>query len=73
MTLNDLYNVADKIKENLENYTNGLVIEYNISSKDLEAIDYELYETTNNDKPFHHTKVVNVTVNGIHFRLKEKQ
>lgn len=71
MTLDDLYDIAEKVKENLQGFTNGLIIEYSLYPKNLENIDRQLYDITNNDKPFKHTNVVNATINGITFRLKE--
>lgn len=72
MRIDDLYEIADKVNENLKEHTNGLVLEYTISGNDLEKIDRELYDIANNGKTFKHTKVVNVVINEVTFRLKEK-
>ena len=43
-----------------------------MSSRDLEMIDLELHRMTSPSTKFKHTNVVTATINGINFRLEEK-
>lgn len=41
-------------------------------SRNLEMIDLELYRMTSPSTKFKHTNVITATINGINFRLEEK-
>lgn len=73
MTFNDLYNVAELFKDsNVEHISKDIQIVMRMSSRDLEMIDLELHRMTSPSAKFKHTNVVTATINGINFRLEEK-
>lgn len=73
MTFNDLYNVAELFKDSkVEHISKDIQIVMKMSSHDLEMIDLELHRMTSPSTKFKHTNVVTATINGINFRLEEK-
>lgn len=73
MTFNDLYNVAELFKDSkVEHISKDIQIVMKMSSRDLEMIDLELHRMTSPSMKFKHTNVVTATINGINFRLEEK-
>lgn len=73
MTFNDLYNVAELFKDSkVEHISKDIQIIMKMSSRDLEMIDLELHRMTNPSTKFKHTNVITATINGINFRLEEK-
>ena len=73
MTFNDLYNVAELFKDSkVEHISKDIQIVIKMSSRDLEMIDLELHRMTHPSTKFKHTNVITATINGINFRLEEK-
>lgn len=73
MTFNDLYNVAELFKDNkVEHISKDIQIVVKMPSRDLEMIDLELHRMTRPSTKFKHTNVVTATINGINFRMEEK-
>lgn len=73
MKFSDLYNIAELFKgSKVEHLTSDIEIVVNMSKYDLENIDLELHKMTNPKSKFKHTSIVTATINGINFRLEEK-
>lgn len=73
MIFNDLYNIAELFKDSkVEGFTNDIEIVVKMPSYDLEMIDMDLHRMTSPNTKFKHTKIVTASINGVNFRLEEK-
>ena len=71
MTIKDLSILSQLIADNTDS-KDDMEISIKVPSYDLEAIDMELYRMTPQQGKFKHTKTVIATINGIKFKLEEK-
>lgn len=73
MKIDDLFNVAENMNEMFGEHIDDIELTLKLTPADLAEIDKELYKISGASNGFRHTKIVQAQINGVSFRLLEKE